>query len=423
LLHQAFLAMVERGVKHLVVVGGGPPDGLRTATAGAAGTVDTARPAGAAITARRVAGVVTLGDLLRAQATGTLAVVEAIEREETPEGLRRTLVEADGVLVALLNEGVSPLLAGLVVAEFHDRVIRRVVDLAVARLREAGLGEPPAPFAWLQLGSGGRQEQVLRTDQDNALVYADPEDDPEAARSYFRRLAARVVADLETVGFARCPGNVMATNPALCRPLSSWQGAVRGWLEAPVPDAVRLAGLFFDFRPVSGDVALAVALRQTVHRALAEAPAFYYDLVRDDLLQPLPLGPFHRLVPERSGPHRGTIDLKGSACVHVVDCVRVFALRCGAAATQTVARLRRAVAAGVFPADEAGLVEAAFETLMELRLRENLRKLAAGLSPDNRVAIASLSEGQRMALRDALLAVARLRRITAEVFGPEGVRR
>lgn len=299
-------------------------------------------------------------------------------------------------------------------AEFNDRITRKVIGLAEQELVESGWGPPPEPFCWLALGSAGRREQVLRTDQDNALVYRDPSAGAEAAARYFAALAAKVVEGLATAGFALCTGNVMASNPALCRPLGEWCRALAGWVARPVPDVVRLVGLLLDFRPVYGDTSLADRLRERAQAVVGGAPGFLYALVRDDLLRPLPVEPFNRLVGERSGSHRGEIDLKSSACVHVVDGIRALAVRAGIGETATLGRLRRLVQAGLFPPDEVELLEAGFETLMTMRLRENLRKLAAGQAPDNYVRLDSLSRLERFALREALLAVARLRRIMAE---------
>ncbi|MCB0214802.1 MAG: cyclic nucleotide-binding protein, partial [Anaerolineae bacterium] len=198
---------------------------------------------------------------------------------------------------------------GRIISTLNDTLISRLVQLA-----EEELGPPPMPYAWIVFGSEGRSEQALLTDQDNALVYAEPSD---AARDYFASLAAFVVDRLVAAGFPPCPGGYMATN--WCMPLGEWQDLFAGWIARPEPQALMEAGIFFDFRRVHGDLSL-----EPLERQLADAHAngifLAYMAQAANTFAP-PLGFFNRIRSED-----GFVDLKKGGIAPVVGLARALAL-------------------------------------------------------------------------------------------------
>jgi hypothetical protein len=130
---------------------------------------------------------------------------------------------------------------------------------------EAALGPPPCPYALLVVGSGARRESTLRTDQDHALVLAD--DAPPGAGAWFAALAERLAATLERCGLPRCPGDVMATNPAWRMPLAAWQDRFIHWIEQPDEDALLEAAIFFDCRQLHGQLHAGQPLGRAIHGA------------------------------------------------------------------------------------------------------------------------------------------------------------
>ncbi len=382
---EALLQMVRLGIKHLPVVGG----------------------------QGRAVGMLTLGDLARVRGEGTLSVVDRLEREETLAGLAEAAGRIDEVLRVMVADGAGPAQILPVMTGLYDRLTRRIIALGVARL-----GEPPCDWCWLNLGSAGREEQFARTDQDNALIYAGPTPQVDA---YFAALAAYVVDGLQRCGFARCPGDVMATNPAWRRSWPRWRAQVQAMVQRPQPEQIRLATIFLDFRPVAGNYALAEALRQEVWAATEAMPLFLYHLVRDDLANAVPIGPLRLLRTPLWGERKGRLNLKTAACVHVVDLLRALALRHRVAATSTLGRLQAVVRAGALGKDEADWVEIAYQTLMRLRIQEAVRGQAAGEPVGNEILLSRLSEPERSALKDALVAVARLQESIGHALAPGGV--
>ena len=198
-------------------------------------------------------------------------------------------------------------------------------------------------WCWLALGSEGRGEQTFATDQDNALLFAAGEA-ADAARIRERLLAFSrdVNAGLDALGFPLCLGNVMASNPDLCRSIDEWKDKFLGWILEPTPEALLNANIVFDFRPLYGDTTLCDALRSWLFGHTQASPMFLRFMVQNALDVEPPLGLIRTFVVDDEPGIKGTLDLKTRGTRLFVDCARIFALSLGIADTGTAARLRRA---------------------------------------------------------------------------------
>lgn len=389
--YQALLTMIKRQGKYIVVAEQGRP-----------------------------LGIVTIGDLTRARMTSSIALVRSIDSAKNTEELAETAKLMQKVLVTMVKDKAPAKEISEVVAELHDSLTRRLLTLAEEQLYQEGWGRVPVAYCWLTLGSGGRKEQTLSSDQDNAIIYAEPlSEDAAKVKAYFAALAEIVVNGLERCGFVKCPGNTMATNPAWCQSLTGWKAQVHQWTYAPNPDSTRQFSIFLDFRPVYGEETLAETLRDFTLHLFRIAPAILHHLAQDDLAHRVPLNLFKQVIVERNSQHKDEVDLKKAACIHVVDCIRLFALREGIRETSTLGRLHKLVQLEVFSADEAEYFEAAIQSLMLFRLHENLRKVSLGQVPDNYVNPNMLSKRQRSMLRESFIAVDRLQSLTAASFQVE----
>jgi CBS domain-containing protein len=348
----------------------------------------------------RIAGVVTDADLLRHQATGPLALLRRIEAlDRTTDAIAGYAGEVAAVAEALLKGGLDVLQIARVIATLNDTLTVRLL-----RRAEAALGTPPCPYAWLTLGSGGRMEQVLLSDQDNALAYLE---DTEDSRAYFDALAARVVDGLIAAGFPRCPGGYMATN--WCRSLADWRALFSRWVEVPEPQALLEAEVFMDFRSVHGDLAL-----EPLDAILASAGRrglFLHQLARAALSFHPPLGMFGHLRRDH-----GTIDLKAGGIATIVMLARLHALAAGATPRPTLERLDAAADAGTLSRGGSEALADTFRFLTRLRLREQLRSLRAGATLGNRIDPDALSAFERRRLKEALRGVRRQQEATGLRF-------
>jgi len=190
------------------------------------------------------------------------------------------------------------------IAHFNDALTTRVITL-MEQLEGISL---PEGTAFLMLGSEGRGEQTLRTDQDSALVYAD--DLPPERMPEMDRFAARLVETLEYLGVPRCPGNTMAINPQWRHSLSEWKEILTQWISTPKPDNMVNFGMFQDMRAIHGDFALQQALREHIITTTHQTALFFPYMARNIVRFKPPLGLFGQIKTDSRGKDRGTFDLK-----------------------------------------------------------------------------------------------------------------
>lgn len=370
----------------------------------------------------RLVGVVSSRDFLALQTTHPVALAREITRAPSLDVLAGLARGVTTLVARLVAEGGTAYDIGKLVAELNDRMVMRVQELAAEALAQAGEQAPSVRYCWLVFGSEARREQTLRTDQDNGLLYEDPP--PDLARrtaDYYGKLAAAVIEGLVRVGFPRCPGDAMASNPTWCQPLSVWNGYFRQWMSDIRPEHVLAACIYFDVRPLGGADELAAKLLDIVRVEAPRQPVFLRYLAADVASRPLPVTIFGNLAVERTGPHRGALDIKKAGGLQLVGAGRVYNLALSLGETNTVDRIRAAAARGVFADAEARDVTDAYQHLVRLRLVHQLEQLALGETPDNYVVPSRLSRADALLMRDAMKTVARVQAEVRERFATDFV--
>lgn len=379
LAFEALLLMLERRIHHLPLIENG-----------------------------QVIGMVTNTDILRRQSSSPLFLPRQLERARGLDDLRTYGDQVYDAVTGLLDSGARVSDVGRVVAVAHDALLQRII-----RDAEEELGTPPAPYAWLVLGSEGRYEQALRTDQDNAMIYAD--EHPPDAPEYFAKLAELVVERLVQCGFPRCTGDILATNPRWRQPLSNWQAIFGRWIDVPDEEALMRAGIFFDYRQVHGKLKAEAALRPVIQRARGNT-IFLARMARAALRTPAPLTFFRSVALERRGDQKDLLDLKHRGTAIIVDLARIYGLEAGRSETSTVARLRSAWReASISEVDAERLINA-FELISLVRLRSQRDQIASGEEPSNLVVFPQLSPLDQRGLKEAFQAIARAQRALAMAF-------
>jgi len=380
-LFLALLAMVSRNIHHVLVTRQGVPS-----------------------------GVLTAHDLMVLQGKSPLNVVRFVEAQTNVRDLAGANTRISGLLPLLLREGAKASHVTRVVAEVNDRLIVKILQFA-----EAKLGPPPVPYCWVVLGSEGRREQTFKTDQDNALIYADSADEA-SCREYFERLAAFAQDALLTCGYPLCTGNYMASNPRWRQPLQTWLNYFHEWTTGAELHGTEDALIFFDMRPVAGDYSLYKAVAVRNRELLKDAGMFKSVLALVSTTRKPPLGFFRNFVLERSGEHKNQLDLKLYGTGPIVDATRVFALDAGIEHTNTLDRLS-ALSSG--PEQDPTIfqeMQEAFEFLTLLRLECQLRQVRDGQAPSNYISPDSLTHLQRSLLKEAFRASARAQALIEEKF-------
>jgi CBS domain-containing protein len=354
------------------------------------------------VVGRMLLGVISQHDLMALQGADPLAIINAIERQTTVEGLAQSVETMDRMVERLLKAGVPTKEATTFISECNDRLTRRIITLAEEAMDAEGLGPPPVPYCWLALGSEGRKEQTLRTDQDNAIIFADPEPGrDDSVMAYFLDLANRVVSGLERCGFPLCKGEIMASNPRWCQSETVWRGYFSQWINQASPEDLRNCTIFFDLRPLAGATALAEQLRFFLNGEIIQNRAFLRHLATNALFNGPPLGFLRTLVVERKGVHKDHLNLKMSGLVPVVDALRVFALSAQVDATNTLQRLELARSRQLLSNEMAADIQEAFGFIMLLRINQHLNQKDKNVEPSDYVNPKALSKLQKKILIEA----------------------
>jgi CBS domain-containing protein len=367
----------------------------------------------------QLVGVVASDDLLFAQTAHPVTLAREIGRAESLAQLRDAAGRVTGLVRRLVGEGGTAYEVSRLVTELNDRLVLRTLALILGALAADEGARPPGAFCWLAFGSEGRREQTLRTDQDNGLVYADPPGETASAAAFYHRLAERMTDALIEVGFPPCPGKIMGSNPKWCQPLSAWVRYFDQWMRETTPEHVLAASIFFDLRPLGGEVELGQRLADLVREAAPKETLFLRRMAQDVVEDRVPVGLFGRLVVERAGPRRGTVDLKQGGSRQLVGAARVYALAQGLGETNTVDRFRASAAGGIHTEAEIRDVIGAYQHLLRLRLIHQLDELDRGEEVDNHVRVDQQSRADAVLLRDALRIVAEVQRRIRHHYGTD----
>jgi CBS domain-containing protein len=372
--YDAMLAMATHGIRHLVIVDAG----------------------------ERVAGVVSERDLFAMQRIGLRNVRRVIEAAADIDTLSRAAGDVRRLCLNMQSQGVSAEKLTQFISGLNDNLTRRVIELCLARHDLFGLD-----WAWLAFGSEGRDEQTFSTDQDNGIIFVCPDfADRDALQLRFIEFAREVNEGLARCGFPLCKGNIMASNPLWCLTQDEWQERFTQWIRTPEPEALLNASIFFDFRPLHGNEALAKALRKWLLGMTGNARLFLRFMAENALKSAPPLGVIRDFVFDGKADFPHTLDLKGYGARPVVDAARIIALAHGIPHSSTVERLRAAAAQMLLGNDDVHAVIEGFFFIQQLRL-QNQR---AGTPPgaENRIDPDRLNELDRQVLKEAFKQVKRL---------------
>lgn len=378
LIYEALMRMEERGVRHLAVED----------------------------RSGRVVSVIDSKSLVQFQRYGPVVLTREIARSASPQEVTQHVGRAQPLVKALLESSARPRHVTHMLASICDSASERLVQLAIEEF-----GPPPAPFAFIAMGSQGRQEQTLVTDQDNGIIYAQTAaSDPEQVNEYFLRLGKRVCGWLHRAGYPLCQGEVMAGNQRWCRSLPDWISGFEEWIHKSTPQEIMEVSIFFDFRTVCGEDELTHELRRAIHALLKEQPAFFHHFAQNTLA----FKPPFRLAGSiylggGATEHAGEINLK-DAMMPMVSFARLYALRHQINQTHTLERIEVLTERGLLLPASRDEIVASYDFLMQLRLQNQAAALQAGRAPTNVIHPGKLGYIQQELLKQAFAQIAAIQK-------------
>ena len=341
-------------------------------------------------------GSLSVRDLIRDRSGGAAAFGFEIESADSVSALGRVWSGLSAMADALARESVEARSIAAIISRELRAMTSRACEFAEAELEASDGARPPARYAMLVLGSGGRGESLLAMDQDNAIVFEEGAPGSEVDK-YFERLGRRVADILDEAGVKRCPGGVMASNSAWRKDEAEWRRHVKSWLDRTRPEDIMNADIFFDGMVAHGDAALAERLRSDSLEAAKSSRPFLKLLAARASDFRMPFGLFGNW--QLSGDR---VDLKRNGIMPVFSAARAAALQHGVAARSTKGRLESLRKLNAAPGRAIDRLLVTHEVLLETILKQQLRDIVAGVAPSSRVAPRQLDRAGQRRLKWAL---------------------
>jgi len=348
-----------------------------------------------------VLGVLGQLDLVSFVANHSHIIGAQIDDAAGVADLKAAAQRVDDLVRLLHGSGIRIERVMRLVSELNTRIFARLWSMLA----------PPelvARSCLLTMGSEGRGEQILKTDQDNALLLADGFE-----FAGLPEVAARFNAALVELGWPPCPGDIMLTNPLWRQPLAAFRETLRGWVHGHDPEGPMHLAIFFDAAAKAGDATLLEAAREHLDRVLSGADTFLarFAAAADQFQEP---GNWlTRLAGKRD---EQPLDLKKLGTFPIVHGVRALSLKYGVRAPGTVDRLAVLAGAGRLDDGLARDVGDALHLLIGIRLTHQLRQRERGELAGNEVRPSDLSTLEREPLHDALAIVKRFRLFLRQHF-------
>lgn len=356
---------------------------------------------------QQLLGVISERDLFALQRIGLTDIAQGIQEAKTLEDLAQSQNQIKKLAKNMMAQGVAIEQLTQLISHLNDQLVRAVINLQLPHHPEV----QNIDFAWIAMGSEGREEQLFYTDQDNGIIFKDS-DDRASTRAALITFAKDVNHDLAKIGFPLCTGNIMAMNPECCLSDMEWRQRFAQWINNPDAEALLNATIFFDFRAVAGNLSLAQQLRNWLARTAPEQALFLRFLTQNALRNRPPLG----LIKDFSTRSDGTINLKFNGAAMIVDIARILSLAHGSTASNTFERIREVI-------DQADLSKKQLQGCLEtfafiqlIRMKHHFEQEEMGIELSNNIDPKKLDDLSTRVLREGFRLIRNIQNTLAHKY-------
>ncbi|MBI5540039.1 MAG: cache domain-containing protein [Bacteroidia bacterium] len=343
---------------------------------------------------QEVSGILKISDINMNLKNSLSFFIENVKNSFTREEIKQNYKNLNLLVKPLINSEIAVKNITVINSTFSDVVINKIIDLTIKEI-----GEPPVSFSFICMGSEGRREETLYTDQDNAIIYEDvPKENEIIVSEYFNRLGEKICDSLNYIGYSFCKGNIMAKNQQWCKPISVWEKYFINWLSTPEPQNLLDATIFFDFRNIYGNEAFSERLRKTISHFINEQPLFLYHLAYNTFnikSQQISSG---NIITEKNAE---MIDLK-NAINPLIMFARTYALQNNIWCTNTIDRLNELKAKQIITSSTIDEILFAYNYLMKLRFKNQISLIEENLPLSNSFSTKKLIEMELFVLKKVL---------------------
>jgi len=349
-----------------------------------------------------VVGILELVDLLSFFSNQSHLITVQMEKAKDVESVIDAAKRLDVMIGALHAKGVKSRYIAKLVSEINKKMYTKLFEMII-------------PHSWhdkctlVLLGSEGRASQILRTDQDNALIFEQgfmPEDTASVTKQF--------IEVLDEIGFPRCEGNIMMINPKWCKPINAYKEDIYRWMEEPSYENFMDMAIFFDSAPVAGKLSLHTELIDYLFRKVEQTPSILMHFARAIETFESSLGFFSQFVHDKG--HKHEIDIKKGALFALIHGVRSLALEHKIRVTNTTLRIKELNNIGFLSKEDATDMMEALEILNTLRLHSQLDQLAKGEKLSNYISVKNIGKLERDLLKDAIKTVNKFKKMVSYHF-------
>ncbi|MBN1116603.1 MAG: cache domain-containing protein [Bacteroidales bacterium] len=348
-----------------------------------------------------IIGAISCEDIFSIQQNAVSFLIKEIELATDVSQLSKINEKVPVLINALVESSDKTENITRIISSLTDSFTVKIIELALE-----DLGKPPCEFAFIALGSEGRKEQTLSTDQDNAIII-DDFGQREEHLAYFRKLGNRVCSDLNIVGYRFCSGEIMAQNPKWTQTLSVWKEYFSDWISNSEPQSILDASIFFDFRCVYGSESIVNELRDYVNATVKHQAVFFYNLALPVLKYKSPTNLFGNIIGRDTSHDQSVINVK-KILLPIICFTRLYSLHNGLSETNTPNRIRKLYKAEIITKIMYDELMLSYNYLMHLRFRFQAKSIMSNQFPGNEVVVKDLTQIEISTLKKIFNEIANL---------------
>lgn len=347
-------------------------------------------------TQKTLVGLINESDIIRLQDRSPQRLLQAVDAAESIADLKKIHHDSEQLVVFLSRNGVRTNDLVQMISLINDQITSQLIGL----LKQGRFKDMGTKSAFMVLGSEGRKEQTLKTDQDNAMIIAD--DASSADIADIEAFSQILIDALIEIGVPECPGGIMARNEFWRRSLADWKSAIDSWVGSPSSQNILNFSMFSDMRTLCGDPSLELQLKEYIIQVAEENSIFLARMAQNVCRFPPPLGMFGQIKVESTGTHLGSLDLKKAGIFALTEGIKILALSAGILGGSTHERLAVLQQKDILSQAQVNDIEASFNLLTFLRLRGQINSAAAGHEITNYISPGSLDRVEKGRLKLAL---------------------